>query len=218
MTTPTGETCKHGHLRTSANTRFVTRGKYVVRICRDCTREYSAKWRRANPEKTAAHLKRSRQKRRQAINAYEKTPAQRERRAAMKRRLRQNPEWRERERKRNRSYVLALPPEVRQERRDYVNRWRKDNRERVRELNRLRLIRESSAPGAGYLTVEKLRARILFYAGRCFYCDAPDAKSLDHRIPLARGGSQFPSNLVPSCKLCNSRKGTRTPKEWAAST
>ncbi|MBA3313521.1 MAG: HNH endonuclease [Planctomycetaceae bacterium] len=53
---------------------------------------------------------------------------------------------------------------------------------------------------------------------RCAYCDR-DLKgggTLDHVIPLSRGGRTTPDNTVLACGSCNSRKGDRTPAEWAA--
>ena len=51
----------------------------------------------------------------------------------------------------------------------------------------------------------------------CYYCESPTpAKKLtmDHVVPLARGGSSIKSNLVPCCKSCNNQKKNLLPIEW----
>lgn len=37
---------------------------------------------------------------------------------------------------------------------------------------------------------------------------------VDHVIPLSRGGSNWPSNIVISCPCCNSSKGNKLPSEF----
>ncbi len=49
---------------------------------------------------------------------------------------------------------------------------------------------------------------------RCQYCgEAELPLTLDHVIPLSRGGGHDWTNLVTSCVACNNRKGDRTPEE-----
>ncbi|MBN2011699.1 HNH endonuclease [candidate division KSB1 bacterium] len=53
-------------------------------------------------------------------------------------------------------------------------------------------------------------------AGRCHYCQRQvDAAELtmDHVVPLARGGKSTKGNIVPCCKQCNSEKKYLTPVE-----
>ncbi len=53
--------------------------------------------------------------------------------------------------------------------------------------------------------------------GRCYYCggQTPPAKlTMDHVVPLTRGGASTKNNLAPSCKECNTRKKTMLPQEW----
>lgn len=53
--------------------------------------------------------------------------------------------------------------------------------------------------------------------GRCYYCGEqfpPKSLTMDHLIPLARGGRSSKANLVPTCKECNNRKKTMLPMEW----
>jgi 5-methylcytosine-specific restriction endonuclease McrA len=75
---------------------------------------------------------------------------------------------------------------------------------------------------------EKARARALRAStwwrrrvarGRCGYCGQPTpprALTMDHRVPLVRGGRSTRSNLVPACKACNSAKKYLLPTEWEA--
>ena len=58
---------------------------------------------------------------------------------------------------------------------------------------------------------------------RCVYCgfqderngsDAGLALHVDHALPLSRGGTDEPSNLVTSCVNCNLRKGDKTVDEF----
>ena len=40
--------------------------------------------------------------------------------------------------------------------------------------------------------------------------------TMDHRVPLVRGGRSVRSNLVPACRACNAAKKYLLPVEWAA--
>ncbi len=51
--------------------------------------------------------------------------------------------------------------------------------------------------------------------GECAYCGAP-ATTRDHVVPVRRGGTDDPSNIVVACHPCNASKRTRTPEEWLA--
>lgn len=51
---------------------------------------------------------------------------------------------------------------------------------------------------------------------RCQYCGqhfATNELSIDHVVPLSRGGYSTWSNVVCACTRCNKRKGGRTPPE-----
>lgn len=53
--------------------------------------------------------------------------------------------------------------------------------------------------------------------GRCHYCAAifaPEELTMDHLVPLSRGGKASRNNVVPACKDCNSRKKYLLPIEW----
>ncbi|MBA2880288.1 5-methylcytosine-specific restriction endonuclease McrA [Desulfosalsimonas propionicica] len=53
--------------------------------------------------------------------------------------------------------------------------------------------------------------------GICHWCGktvAPGDLTMDHVLPLARGGKTTKNNVVPCCKECNIRKKSRMPTHW----
>lgn len=52
------------------------------------------------------------------------------------------------------------------------------------------------------------------YGGRCAYCSAKASLTMDHVVPLVRGGSNTIGNILPACRPCNCRKQGRFIMEW----
>lgn len=53
--------------------------------------------------------------------------------------------------------------------------------------------------------------------GVCGYCRRsapPKELTMDHIVPLARGGKSTKGNVVPACKTCNTAKKHLLPMEW----
>ena len=53
--------------------------------------------------------------------------------------------------------------------------------------------------------------------GVCHYCGQnvlPKDLTMDHIVPLARGGKSTKGNLVTACKACNNAKKNLLPMEW----
>jgi len=53
--------------------------------------------------------------------------------------------------------------------------------------------------------------------GICHYCGEkfpPQTLTMDHLVPLIRGGRSVKGNLVPACKPCNDRKKHSLPFEF----
>ena len=54
-------------------------------------------------------------------------------------------------------------------------------------------------------------------AGVCYYCGArvgARTLTMDHIVPLVRGGKSRRGNVAPACKPCNSKKQSLLPVEW----
>ncbi|MBZ0155758.1 MAG: HNH endonuclease [Alphaproteobacteria bacterium] len=53
--------------------------------------------------------------------------------------------------------------------------------------------------------------------GACYYCRSkvpPGELTMDHLVPLVRGGRSVKSNIVAACKECNNKKKYLIPLEW----
>lgn len=95
---------------------------------------------------------------------------------------------------------------------DRATAWKKANTEKVRANTRDYASRKARAKG-GYSTKDyiKLLKRNL---NKCYYCNKNYANSIDHVLPLSRGGTNYIGNIVPACGSCNYSKGPRTIVEW----
>lgn len=76
---------------------------------------------------------------------------------------------------------------------------RRTERAKARELRKSRWWQQKTAPGRCYYCAKKVAFRDL---------------SMDHLVPLARGGRSTKNNLVPACKDCNNKKKSMMPLEW----
>ena len=48
----------------------------------------------------------------------------------------------------------------------------------------------------------------------CAYCGATGDLTMDHVIPLSRGGTNGLRNVIPACASCNTSKGAKDMLEW----
>jgi hypothetical protein len=77
------------------------------------------------------------------------------------------------------------------------------------------------------MAAEKRRARELRASqwwkrrrdkGQCHWCgrDVPSGElTMDHIVPISRGGRSTKNNVVTACKSCNNKKKQLLPMEWA---
>ncbi len=183
----------------------------------------SRRWRLANPERSRAHRRKSYWKQREKWIAQNKAWKE-----ANQDKCRHH--WRVAWFKKKNDPVRmdarrAQREKYRAGRREIiaaqVKAWCERNPERVREYSRgrdaRRTAREYLAPGT--CSRQQWLWRFQFYGGHCAYCPRElrfDEAQMEHRIPLSRGGSNWPANIVPACADCNQSKGTKTSAEFGA--
>lgn len=182
---------------------------------KEAARRRTREWTKANPERAKANAKRTYQAHPERAKAAAKAWQNRnpeKRLAAYKRWLRSNPDkakaaskrWRER----NPDKVQAL-----------YKSWVASNRERVRELNRKwhaehpehRRSRYEATHSSDF-TFDQWLELMSEFGYKCVYCGRSDVKlTMDHIIPISKGGLHTKDNIVPSCRPCNSKKGAKDP-------
>src|SRR5215213_10448687 len=136
----------------------------------------------------------------------------------LRRRYEENPEYLRRWREEHPEYMRRWGEENAEARREYNRRWREDNPElrAQQHRNRRALVwgAEGTHTAADVFWLEEAQACL------CAYCGVPlplePVIHVDHKLPLSRGGSNDPSNLVLACAHCNLSKGAKTAQEYIA--
>jgi 5-methylcytosine-specific restriction endonuclease McrA len=118
-------------------------------------------------------------------------------------------------REENREAIRLRQAEYRQKNPMQWRDWARRNAAKVAERNFNR--RSTLGVGGGVSQRDWDRA-VASYDGKCAYCnERPEgALSMDHVVPVSRGGSHSIGNIVPACLSCNSSKKDRLLIEWRA--
>lgn len=64
-----------------------------------------------------------------------------------------------------------------------------------------------------HISAKEIQEHFAKFNNLCVYCGKAGG-SVDHFIPVSKGGSHVLSNLVCACIRCNVSKSNRDPKEW----
>jgi len=108
--------------------------------------------------------------------------------------------------------------------RQYGREYAKQFPEMARLSTARRRARKLAADGE--YSASDIQLQFKAQGGRCWWCGKKlkltvkhntrtrIGYDVDHRIPLTKGGSNDPSNLVLACPSCNSSKRDRLPSEW----
>ena len=138
--------------------------------------------------------------------------------------------------RRNRRYYLKNQETLKARKREYRKVYYQEHREKIlafhslhkyypHDIERCRLswrlaaARRKAIKAAlpATLTRDQWQAIIKAYNGRCAYCGAQTSNlTQDHVVPLIKGGPTIPSNIVPACLSCNTRKRASEPPKLPA--
>lgn len=129
-------------------------------------------------------------------------------------------EWKRRDRATDPAKQLEYAREYRERNRERRIGYTKAWRIRRPEAYRLWCLNHYAArKGARIrLSATDIAAMLIKQGERCFYCRAAIAGGwhLDHKTPIARGGTHERANVCVACPQCNTRKYTMTAEEFIA--
>lgn len=102
-----------------------------------------------------------------------------------------------------RQYRIKNAEKVKKAKATYLKK--PSSRERMQERKRKMVAVLANAAGSEYTKKTHLTQRSNYFGGLCYICGVV-ATAFDHVKPISKGGSNFPANLRPICKSCNTRK------------
>ena len=157
-------------------------------------KELHKKWCEDNKEKVKEHKKKWREENKEKLKEGKK-------------------KWYEE----NKEKIIEQSKRYREENKETIREWKKKyfltNPYAKKTQKHRRRARQKNA--SGYSTKEQIQARFDYHGNKCYYCgDSSSRLEIEHRIPLARGGSNWPANIVPACNHCNNKKHTKTEREF----
>ena len=190
---------------------------------REKCREKDRRLRKANPEKykeaSRRWKKRNPEKVREDVRKWQRENHEKFKESALKWR-KKNPE---KVRENSRKWYKKNPEKYKEASQKWqtanpglaterTRKWRKDNPEKLRENARIFTHRRRSAKinAYGSFTSDELKAKFSECGNKCQHCGTSDKKlTVDHIVPLTKGGSNYIGNIQPLCRSCNAKKGNR---------
>lgn len=196
--------CRNGHsLRRLAD-----------RVCVECEHSRILRWKDKNREHVRDRDRRQKAKDPDKLRAQERAryaadPSRH--RATVKAHYERNSE---KIRERRRAYHHEVYPsceEIRVIAQRRTAQWAKDNPERAKVHRRNGKARRRNVPGVH--TASDIDRIFEQQRGRCAYCRCKlgEVYEVDHIQPVAKGGSNDPSNIQLTCAKCNRKKAARDP-------
>ncbi len=214
---------------------FYTSGKYYRPRCKECNNAEKKMYYDNNPEKYRAYARKYYRKYPEKHNAKNQRWNAANRERLLHRYRAYNETHREERRTYDRIRHSKETPEFRhmeyEKRRDYIQEYSRINRDRKNATNRLyrqtfpekhaekenrRRARKLNAP-----MVEKIDRQAIIERDKwtCYLCGCictSENITLDHVVPLARGGSHTADNLRVACRSCNCKKHAKHLHDFLA--
>lgn len=171
--------------------------------------ERSKKWRKENPERFAELVRQFRERNRDRINKLKRDSY---------------PEDRDRLRANRKRYLSSEKGKATK------RSYRINHKDRLNELARIRaklpenrvkklvsFHRRQATKRSNHrvsYTFEQVKQLEKKFNDQCAYCEKSGKLTLDHFVPVSKGGPDCLGNLVPACLSCNSAKGNRDTQVW----
>jgi 5-methylcytosine-specific restriction endonuclease McrA len=193
-----GTPCKHGHI---AQRQTTNRRCFACKV--QPTKEYLAAGHAKNPGRRAAHLEKHAPKAR----AHHKLVYVENREQILAR----NKAWQEANPEAYKAAIIAWHKAHPDRLKAIHRKWEVNNPEQL--AANAREVRAKRRNVEGKHTVDEIKALLEKQRGKCAYCHVSirSGYHADHIVPLAKGGSNWISNIQLTCPPCNFRKNRTDP-------
>ena len=95
----------------------------------------------------------------------------------------------------------------------YMKKWASENKDKYKKYNHKR--RASKKANGGFYTDAEWEECLEFFNYKCAYSGKPMERiSVDHIVPLSKGGTSYISNIVPCELRINNSKGSKDLEKW----
>lgn len=181
--------------------------------CKACESAYKRAYQQTHKEEIRAYKQVYHQVHREDILKYHKDAYQ----ANREERLVQSKIYRQSHQEERRSQKKIYRQRHKEKLRAYHKKYKETHKEEGRASeHKHRALKHGNGGTHTAADVQKQHER---QKGKCYYCavklsKGKNAYHVDHIIPLSRGGSNDPSNLVITCPTCNLKKQDKLPHEW----
>lgn len=119
-------------------------------------------------------------------------------------------------RKRDREKLRLRQIEWRLANPNYMADWQRENAAKLSESNYRRRVRLAEARAGANISQRDWDRLIRRFDNRCAYCECSldGCFTIDHVVPISKGGRHTIGNLVPACRSCNSSKRDLLLFDW----
>lgn len=153
--------------------------------CKPCHKAYTRSWQKANPDKVRKYTKKSNKK-----------------------------SWQKQ--KEDKDYLLKKQlyrQATREKRTERAKVWNQNNKLKYQNNVRTSHLKRKAILNSQTFVISERELKAL-YASACAFCSSKDDITMDHIIPISRGGNHSIGNIQPLCRKCNSRKKARLVSEY----
>lgn len=185
---------------------------YLSSSCKKCCKNWAAKFREQNPDKVKASMKKTRE-RHGHLHEKQKMLRRLFDPAVAQQRKETNQAWQANNKESLTIYRQAYYSENKETIKERDTRWRLSNPVMVRTSRANRKARVRLAEGG--FTSADIKQKTEEQNGLCFWCGTVlQEYHIDHLVPIAKGGTNYPDNLVISCPTCNVSRGAKPEEEF----
>lgn len=99
---------------------------------------------------------------------------------------------------------------------DLLRKWNKNGRKKYRKTSNGSLVHRLDSQrrrSLGTINKKEWLEKLESFGGKCVNCGSSEKITIDHIIPVSKGGTNDTNNLQPLCSHCNSSKGTKIKDE-----